>query len=282
LSALGQMQNGVLPPTTSLPENNPMWDMIDAQLTTEIFGALAPGRPDIALKIGHLPVRTTAYLHSEWAAEFYIIMYSLAASANQSVTRKEQLRLMAEKARKRIPEWSYIADMYDFVKSAYEANVDKDNWEKTRDEVARRYQYANTAGYQYKYPWDSGINFAASMISLFYGEGNYKKTIRIGSMCGWDSDNPTATWGGLLGFMIGQEGIEKTFDQKFSNRFNIHRTRQNFPNEGIDTFENMAEKGIFITDRVVQELMNGGVDLENNVWYIPQPDQGFIIESTKN
>jgi len=82
--------------------------------------------------------------------------------------------------------------------------------------------------------------------------------------------------------MIGKEGVEKAFDQKFSNRFNIHRTRQNFPNDGIDTFQNMAEKGIFITDRVIQELMNGGVDLENNVWYIPQPDQGLIIESTKN
>jgi len=34
LSALGQMHNGAIPPATSLPENNPMWDMIDAQLTT--------------------------------------------------------------------------------------------------------------------------------------------------------------------------------------------------------------------------------------------------------
>jgi len=67
LSALGQMQNGAIPPATSLPENNPMWDMIDAQLTTEIFGVLTPGRPDVALDIAHLPIRTTAYLHSEWA-----------------------------------------------------------------------------------------------------------------------------------------------------------------------------------------------------------------------
>ena len=72
---------------------------------------------------------------------------------------------------------------------------------------------------------------------------------------------------------MGKEGVEKAFGQKFSNRFNIHRTRQNFPNEGMDTFENMAEKGVFITDRVVQELMNGGIDLENNVWYIPPPTQ---------
>jgi len=51
LAALGQMQNGAVPPATSLPENNPMWDMIDAQLTTEIFGDFAPTRPDVALKM---------------------------------------------------------------------------------------------------------------------------------------------------------------------------------------------------------------------------------------
>ena len=70
--------------------------------------------------------------------------------------------------------------------------------------------------------------------------------------------------------MIGKEGVEKAFGQKFSNRFNIHRTRQNFPNDGIDTFENMAEKGVLIIDRVVQEQMNGGIDLEKNIWYIPR------------
>jgi hypothetical protein len=69
--------------------------------------------------------------------------------------------------------------------------------------------------------------------------------------------------------MIGKEGIEKAFNRKFSNRFNIHRTRRNFPNDGVDTFENMARTGLFIIDRVVQEEMGGGVNLEDNVWYIP-------------
>jgi len=43
----------------------------------------------------------------------------------------------------------------------------------------------------------------------------------------------------------------------------------NFSNNGIETFENISEKGIFIIDRVVQEDMGGGIDLNNNVWYIP-------------
>ena len=267
LAALGQMQNGAIPPATSLPENNPMWDMIDAQLTTEIFGALAPGRPDVALDIAHLPIRTTAYLHSEWAAEFYIIMHSLAVVVDKSWSRKEQLFWMAEQARLRVPQWSYIADMYDFVKAEYDANPDKDNWELTRDKVAQRYQHSVTAGYHYKYPWDSGINFAASMVSLFYGEGDYKKTIRIGCMCGWDSDNPTATWGGLLGLLYGYQGLQKHFNKTdFSDDYNIERTRFNMPIP-LDNFTDMAERGINIIDEIVINEMGGSIEGDN--WIIP-------------
>ena len=52
-------------------------------------------------------------------------------------------------------------------------------------------------------------------------------------------------------------------------KFNIHRTRINFPNEGMDNFNNMAKTGIYIIDRVVQEEMGGGVDLAKDVWHIP-------------
>jgi hypothetical protein len=96
---------------------------------------------------------------------------------------------------------------------------------------------------------------------------------------GWDSDNPAATWGGLLGFMHGKDGIEQTFGQVFFNRFNIHRTRGNFPDDGIDTFEAMAAKGLFVVDRVVKEEMGGGVDLVNNQWWIPHAGQDIAEDA---
>ena len=124
----------------------------------------------------------------------------------------------------------------------------------------------------------AGINYAARLVSLFYGAGDIVETIKIGSLAGWDSDNPTATWGGLLGFMLGKEGVEEAFGRKFSNQFNIHRTRQNFPGGGIDTFENMAAQGVEIVDRVVAEEMGGTVDLEKDVWIIPM--EGNEMETT--
>ena len=75
----------------------------------------------------------------------------------------------------------------------------------------------------------------------------------------------------LLGFMLGKDGVEQAFGRKFADQFNIHRTRGGFQGDGIDTFPKMAEKGVFVVDRVVQERMGGGVDLEKDVWYIPDP-----------
>jgi hypothetical protein len=279
LAALGQMQNGAIPPETSLPENNPMWEMIDAQLTTEIFGTFAPGRPDVALDLAQLPIRTTAYLHSEWASEFYVIMHSLAPAADPTLSMKEQTQWLAERARRRIPDWSYIADMYDFVKSEYEKNPDKEDRETTRNKVYQRYQKTATAGYDYRYPWDSGINFAASIVSLLYGEGNYKKTIRIGSLCGWDADNPTATWGGLLGFMMGREGIEEHFNKtEFSAAYRIARSRRNMPIP-TDDFQDMATRAIRLIDQIVAQEMGGCMDGDN--WVIPDAGRGIKMVGMK-
>jgi len=271
--AFDLMNDGMIPPATGDPKNNQEFEMIDAQLTTEIFGLFAPARPDVALKMAKLPIQTTARFNSQWISEFYVTMYALASAVDEKKTNKEKILWMADVSRKQLPNDSYSAKMYDFVKSRYLSNIP---WEQTRDEVYQRYQVDQADGYDMtsknKYCngcFAAGINFASSLISLFYGEGNIVETIKIGTLAGWDSDNPTATWGGLLGFMIGKEGIEKAFNRKFSNQFNIHRTRIGFPNNGIDSFENMAEKGVFVIDRVVQEQMRGGIDLKNERWFIP-------------
>ena len=273
-TAFDLMREGLVPPETSHPDNNPHYEMIDAQLTTEIFGLFSPSRPDIALKMAYLPIRTTARENAAWIAEFYVIMYSLASQVDESMSMKDQVLWMAEQGRQHLPNDSYSAKMYDFVKSQYESGIP---WEKARDNVYVRYQAEQMDGYDITSKnldcngcFAAGINFAASLVSLFYGEGDIVETIKIGALAGWDSDNPTATWGGLLGFMLGKEGVEKAFDRTFADQFNIHRTRQGFPNDGIDDFSNMAKIGVFVVDRVVQEQLGGGVDLKKNVWYIPK------------
>ena len=83
--------------------------------------------------------------------------------------------------------------------------------------------------------------------------------------------------------MMGKDGIEKSFGRKFGSNFNIHRTRIGFPNKGMDTFSKMAKIGIYVVDRVVQEKLGGGIDLEKGLWYIPDvcihQIEGSMIEN---
>lgn len=271
--ALDLMVGGMLPPETGLPVNNPHYDMIDAQLTTEIFGLFAPGRPDFALQMAQLPIRTTASLEAAQIAQFYVVMHALIHVESDTRSPVESIRFIAEAARHHLPDSDYPAKMYDFVFGMYQQGY---TWEETRDSVYTRYQVEQQDGYNITSRnlycngcFAAGINFAASLVSLFYGEGDFRETIKIAVLCGWDSDNPSATWGGLLGFMLGKKGIEKVFDRTFSDQYDIHRTRMGFPNEGIDSFYDMAEKGLYIIDRVVQDELGGGIDLHRDRWYIP-------------
>ena len=271
--AFDLMIEGILPPETSDPSLNENFEMIDAQLTTEIFGLFSPTRPEISIKMAELPITTTARDEAKEISEFYIRMHSLASMPIHMNDMKDKIFWLAEESRKALNNEKYPAKMYDYVKGLYYSNI---KWESARDSIYNRYQVKQEDDYDITSRelycngcFAAGINFASSLVSLFFGEGDLKETIKIGTLSGWDSDNPTSTWGGLIGFMIGKSGVEKAFKREFSNKFNIHRTRQNFPNDGIDTFENMANEGLKIIDRVVKDELNGIIDEGDNLWLIP-------------
>ncbi len=269
------MRTGMLPPATSDPANNPDSEMIDAQLTTEFFGFFAPGNPAVARRLAHLPIRTTASGEAAAVAEFYVTMYALAARFDAAQPLGPQLVAAAQVARAELPAESVAAHMYDFVAAAYQENPDKTDWESTRDELYQRYQVGGEAGYVYQQPFDALINFGASLVSLFYGEGDFRRTIRIGCLAGWDADNPTATWGGLLGFVLGREGVARALGESdLSDAYRISRTRRAFPDhtpnaDGEDTFTLMAHRALPVIDRVVERYLGGEVDEVANVWRIP-------------
>jgi len=227
------------------------------------------------VEIASLPIRTTAILDAQWISQFYVAMHALASRVDPTLSLKEQTQWLAEQARKQLPEDSSAGKMYAFVKTQYLNNPNKEDWESTRDALYQRYQLLITDGYTYDQPFDAGINFAASLVSLFYGEGDIKRTLQIGTLAGWDSDNPTATWGGLLGFMLGKQGVEEAFNKtNLSTSYSIHRTRRNFPDQtpdqlGEDDFANMAARDLRTIDRVVVELMQGSIDTDTNRWIIP-------------
>ena len=269
--AFDLMNQGFLPPETSDPEFNEHFDMIDAQLTTEIFGLFSPVNYKYALKMSNLPIRTTSRGDAALISEFYVIIHSLASTINKSKPLDKELIRISDLASEILNKNSYSFKMYDYVKLKFKSGI---TWEQTRDSIYQRYQVNQKDGYNITSRnlycngcFASGINFASSLVSYFYGKGDFKETIKIATLSGWDSDNPASTWGGLLGFIHGKTKIQNIFNESLSNKYNIHRTRQKFKNNGIDNFKNMSKKGIAIIDNVVLKT-EGFVDLEKNLWFI--------------
>jgi len=272
--AFDLMQQGMLPPFTGMPGWNPHYDMIDAQLTTELFGAMAPGRPDIAAQLAYLPIHTVASGEAADIAQFYVQLHALAALVDPAKALAPQLRAIAAFARAQLPANQYPAKMYDFVLSQYQSGVP---WEQARDALYQRYQLQQMDGYEISAKklycngcFAAGINFAASLLSYFYGEGDMKETLKIAVLAGWDSDNPAATWGGLYGLILGRSGVQQLFGADLSERFNIHRTRKGFANQGMDSFSQMAQQGVEIVDKVVRQLAAGQVSATQQCWQIPR------------
>lgn len=263
----------VAPPATSMLAANDQSLMIDAQLTTEFFGAFAPGMPRRALALADLPIRTTASGYAEHASQFHVLLYSLALIVDTTLPPREQILWLAKTARKFIPDTSKSAVIYDFILAQYLANPDVNDWEKARDALDAKFGPLRPGGAQdpkflYLEWYESPVNFATGLMALLYGEGDLKRTIRVGTLSGWDSDNGTATMGGLLGLMLGTEGIRKQFpDTKISGRYRIV-TRTGFASID-DTFEAMAGRMAPLAERVI---MDGGGSLASGVFSIPLED----------
>ncbi|MCG3128214.1 MAG: hypothetical protein CHACPFDD_03091 [Phycisphaerae bacterium] len=273
------MGQGVRPPATGMGVPNGNYLMIDAQLTTEVFGALAPAMPGRGLRIGLLPMQTTSSRFALHAAQHFALLYALAPCVDQALPRREQMLWLVREARQYIPDTSKSAEIVDFVVADYLANPDVNNWELTRDNIYERYHRdAMQHGYKYIFWYESSVNFATGIMCLLYGEGDYKRTVQIGTLSGWDSDNPTATMGGLLGLLYGYDEIVNAFPGvSLSDRYDIDRTRDNLPDYlpgdffAEDTLGMLAQRMLPIIDRVVAES-GGTVDLANDRWVLPPRD----------
>jgi hypothetical protein len=268
------MEAGVVPPVTGMGSINEYYLQIDAQLTTEIFGAVAPGMPGKALRLADLPIRTTAGSYAAHAAQFHVLLYSLATQIDPIQPRRDQIIWMVEEARRYIPDTSKAADIVDFVLADYLDNPDVNDWERTRDRVYERYQdNAGDYGFIYRGWTESSVNFAAGLMALLYGEGDFKRTVQIGTLSGWDSDNGTATMGGLLGLMYGYDAlVEQVPDVALSDRYNIHRTRETLPDylpddpRAEDTFTMMAARMLPLVEAAILE---SGGSVDGGTWTLP-------------
>ncbi len=195
------MLDGHVPPETGSRTYNEHWYSIDAQIGTEILGAVSPGLPHVAVDLAGRFGGVTNSGFAVHAAQFYAAMYAHAFFEPNVV----QLVLKGLNA---VPPSSRTAavttDVLDwYLQDANDAVLD---WRATRRKLYDKYQGADSFGRYYGW-WESTINTGATVLALLYGEGDFKQTVQIAVLAGWDCDCNPATAGGLLGIIHGFTGL---------------------------------------------------------------------------
>ena len=192
--------NGILPPASGHWENNPHADDIDFQIEADFAGIMSPGMvnaaSDICDRVGHI----MNYGDGWYGGVYVAAMYSLAYFT-------DDVELIVSESLKSIPvESDFHKCISDVIGWYYTWPED---WKRAWFETEKKWSSDTGCpdGVFTAFNIDAKINAAYIVIGLLYGEGDFGKTVDISTRCGQDSDCNPASAGGILGTVLGYQGI---------------------------------------------------------------------------
>jgi ADP-ribosylglycohydrolase len=251
------MDEGVLPPETGSPELNPMgaWT-IGAQLQTELFGMLAPGLPQEAARRAAYFGRVTNSGPAIEASQFYAILYALAYF-------EADIPTLITTTQAYFPAESEIYGITADVLTWHDQNPG--NWRTTRQLIRDKYDTDPMW-------WASRVNFASTIMALRYGRGDFMETMTIAALAGWDADNNMTTSAGLLGLILGFDGLPES----------VQTASQIYYNEDVtgslprrETVPQIARRTLALAEQVI---IQAGGRVENGRYLIPRPSTTSVAE----
>lgn len=188
--ALKNLKIGILPPESG-KHNNPFNEWIGAQMRGVILGQLYPGDLKMAAKAAFMDASISHYRNGVLAEVFNAMMQAQAYYEND-------IRKILDTCINLIPEDSEYGKV---IRFAYKQCKEHDNYYDARMKCELEYQRYN---WIHAYP-----NACAEIIALYFGEGDFNKTITYVGGCGQDVDCNAAQ----IMTIIGTIGKEKCIDE---------------------------------------------------------------------
>lgn len=267
------MLDGLLPPETGSRTYNEHSYSIDSQICTEILGAVSPGLPQAAIDLAGRFGRITNEGFALHAAQFYVAMYA------QAFFESDVVELVSQ-GLEAIPTSSRTAAVVRDVLEWYreDANDGTLDWRATRQKLYDTYQGADSFGRYYNWV-ESTINVGATVLALLYGGGDFKQTVQMAVLAGWDCDCNPATAGGLLGILHGFSGLPSDLtDAVFCGNVYLNVSRPGLPNPAapLPQSDAITRIAIYMVVLAQENILRNGGSLANNglstVYLIPDPN----------
>lgn len=231
------MDIGIEPPLTGYASINPWASFnLSGQFLSETFALLAPGMPQTASEIGLHYTQVAIGGESAQATQFFCSMIA-AAFIEDDVRKIIQWGVDA------LDENSVIRDITHDV-SEWQRQY-PDDWQKTWELIHETYKHDTWIESYNGY----GLNAAAVVAALLYGNGDFAKTIEYAFNFGWDADCNAAAAGTILGAVKGyrwmmSQGWQIVDRYKNTTRENMpmDETITSFADRLVDLFETVNEK----------------------------------------
>ena len=190
-----RLKSGVEAPASGSMELNGkvVAEQIGAQIFIDGWALVAPGDPDLAVRLATAAARVSHDGEAVYGAR------ALAAMESMAFVERDTDRLL-DGALGYIPPDSVIARMIGDLRRWHAADGD---WRANRERLAERYGYDKYGGNCHMVP-----NHGLIVLALLHGESDFAETLKIVNTCGWDTDCNSGNVGCLLGIKEGLAGID--------------------------------------------------------------------------
>ncbi len=196
--ALKNIRSGILPPLSGT-NNNPFNEWIGAQMRGAICGMVAPGNPKLASRLAWSDGEVSHFNNGILGEVFNAVMVSLAYI-------EKDIKSIINYAINSIPNDSEYFQVITYALLMCKTNDDWKNALKKCDEKYIKYNWIHA------YP-----NICVEIIALWYGEGDFSKTLNIVTMSGLDVDCNAAQIMSVLGIQNGIDSIPKQLNHQAFN-----------------------------------------------------------------
>jgi hypothetical protein len=218
------LRRGIAPPDSGHPEFNKHADDIDYQIEADYAGLIAPGMPNVAIRLGETFGRLMNYGDGLYGGQFIGGMYAEAFF-------ETDMEKIVRAGLACIPQGSQYAECIRDVLAWHQQHPD--TWQKTWQLVEAKYQdnpdYRRFSCDKGAFNIDAKINGAYIVIGLLYGNRDPDQTIIIATRCGQDSDCNPSNAGGILFTTIGFKNLPARFTSALDPEGKFSHTPYNFP-----------------------------------------------------
>lgn len=198
------MLKGIRAPMSGHPYNNRLYFTIGPMFSSDVYGALSPGLPNLAAKLARYYGHVNGYAEGVDGAVF-------VAGSVSAAFREKDMHSVVQHAADLIDKQSPLRQCIDMV-------IDADRKGKTAEDI---FEMIETI-WRPIYPMSNNSVANAGIIatSLLKGEGDYLKTINLACSAGdnTDADCNAASAGAVVAAMHGKKAIPRELIEGLHNR----------------------------------------------------------------